>query len=61
MTVLARWVQGIHMNCPKCGIKQGMINIHNNDQSGLTEAIVIECTGCHGVLARWEYVITRVG
>jgi len=54
MSQLARWVQGIHMNCSKCGkVQQGMIIITTEDVYGLMIALHIECVACKNVMMRW--------
>lgn len=54
MIRLARWVQGVRMHCDKCGkVQEGMIIVHNDDQTGLTVGLTVECTGCHKTLATW--------
>ena len=44
---LHRWVQGIHMMCPTCKkLQQGVVVITNDDNSGETVDVHIECSQC---------------
>jgi uncharacterized protein (UPF0212 family) len=48
MTKVTRWVTGIHRQCPTCGkIQEGVLMIHNNDVTGLTEKLTLDCYHCH--------------
>ena len=54
MTRLARWIQGVHMQCSTCnGIQEGIIMLHNDDATGLTVGISIECSHCHKPMMKW--------
>jgi len=47
MSEVHRWVQGVHKMCPHCNkIQQGVIVISNDDESGETVAVRIECCHC---------------
>lgn len=51
MSQLDRWIQGIHMVCPKCGkVQQGVIVITNDDDSGLTTGVRVECCECRAIM-----------
>jgi hypothetical protein len=57
MTRLARWIQGIHMQCTKCSsIREGVIMLHTDDETGLTVGISVECSRCHKVMMNWGIV-----
>lgn len=60
MTTLHRFIQGIHMKCPKCLIKRvGVLVIENDDQSGDTVAIRVDCSICETKMMRCECADNR--
>ena len=47
MNRLDRWIQGIHKMCPTCKkMQQGVVVILNDDTSGETVSVHIECCHC---------------
>ena len=47
MNRLDRWIQGIHKMCPACKkVQQGVVVIFNDDASGETVRVHIECCHC---------------
>lgn len=48
------------MECSHCGGPQsGVIMVHNDDETGLTTGITIECSKCHKTLANWGVTDVR--
>jgi len=55
MTKLHRYIQGIHIKFPKCLVlRQGILVIGNDDATGITCAISVECSVCQSEMMRHE-------